>query len=78
MSNDDPVNHPKHYGGEDNVYEVIKVLEAWFTRDEMVGFLKGNAIKYKARAGKKGNANEDYAKAEWYMRYLIAYLARTP
>ena len=23
------VNHPQHYGGEDNPYEAIKVIEAW-------------------------------------------------
>lgn len=23
------VDHPKHYGGEDNLYEAIKVIEAW-------------------------------------------------
>lgn len=25
----DAVNHPAHYGGEDNPYEAIKVIEAW-------------------------------------------------
>ncbi len=25
----DMVNHPAHYGGENNPYEVIKVIEAW-------------------------------------------------
>ena len=23
------IDHPKHYGGEDNTYEAIKVIEAW-------------------------------------------------
>lgn len=23
------VNHPSHYGGADNTYEAIKVIEAW-------------------------------------------------
>jgi len=23
------VYHPNHYGGKDNVYEAIKVIEAW-------------------------------------------------
>ena len=23
------VDHPKHYGGEDNPYEAIKVIESW-------------------------------------------------
>jgi len=23
------INHPDHYGGKDNPYEAIKVIEAW-------------------------------------------------
>lgn len=46
MSNS--VNHPPHYGGADNPYEAIKVIEAWG-----LGFCVGNAVKYIARAGKK-------------------------
>lgn len=64
------VDHPAHYGGADNPYEVIKVLEAWLTPEELKGFLKGNVIKYLARAGKKGSAKEDEAKAAWYAKYL--------
>jgi hypothetical protein len=29
MMNNEMVNHPNHYGGEENPYEVIKVCEAW-------------------------------------------------
>ena len=39
------VNHPNHYGG-DTEYECIKVLKAWNTPEEFVGFSKDNAIKY--------------------------------
>jgi hypothetical protein len=69
------VNHPSHYGGEDNPYEVIKVLEAWLTQDEFRGFLKGNIHKYLARAGKKSkaSAHQDAAKAAWYSKYLDEY-----
>lgn len=65
------VDHPDHYGGEDNPYEVIKVLEAWMTPEELRGFCKGSAIKYLARAGKKAGqpAERDYAKAAWYSDY---------
>ena len=48
------VNHPAHYGGADNTYEAIKVIEAW-----QLGFCLGNAVKYISRAGKKGDALED-------------------
>lgn len=56
------VNHPQHYGGADNVYEAIKVIEAW-----SLGFCLGNAVKYISRAGKKGDALEDLKKARWYL-----------
>jgi hypothetical protein len=69
------VNHPSHYGG-DTTYEVIKVLENWLTPDEYIGFLKGNVIKYNARARKK-NGREDYAKAAWYQNELSRYLEKS-
>ena len=56
------VNHPAHYGGADNPYEAIKVIEAW-----SLGFCLGNAVKYISRAGKKGDALEDLKKARWYL-----------
>lgn len=65
------VNHPAHYGG-DKPYEVIKVLRAWLAPDEYRGFLKGNVIKYDARARHKGGA-EDHAKAKWYQDELVAF-----
>lgn len=74
MSN---VDHPQHYGGADNPYEVIKVLEAWLTREEFVGGLKFNIHKYYARAALKAGA-EDYAKGAWYASYLEGFLKRFP
>lgn len=63
------VNHPSHYGGEDNIYEAIKVIEAW-----NLGFCLGNAIKYISRAGKKDNNSylQDLKKAKWYLEREIA------
>lgn len=64
----DAVHHPPHYGGADNPYEAIKVIEAWG-----LGFCLGNTIKYISRAGKKGeDALQDLKKAEWYLRREIA------
>ena len=62
------VNHPQHYGGEDNPYEVIKVIEA-----TDMDFHLGNAYKYIARAGKKGTDKEvqDLKKAIWYIERKI-------
>jgi len=62
------VDHPDHYGGKENVYEAIKVIEAWD-----LGFHLGNVVKYISRAGKKTkNTTEDLKKAKWYLeRYLL-------
>lgn len=67
----DSVNHPAHYGGEDNPYEAIKVIEAWG-----LGFCLGNTVKYIARAGRKGSALEDLQKAAWYLNREIERLKR--
>jgi hypothetical protein len=57
------VNHPAHYGGEDNLYEAIKVIEAWG-----LDFCLGNTVKYISRAGKKADpALQDLKKARWYL-----------
>lgn len=69
----DMVDHPPHYGGRDDHYEVIKVLEAWMTPEEVAGFCLGNTIKYVGRAGKKGDRMEDLKKARWYLDRYISY-----
>lgn len=62
MANDnEAVNHPAHYGGEDNPYEAIKVIEAW-----KLNFNLGNTVKYIGRPT-KGNYLEDLKKARWYL-----------
>lgn len=65
----DTVNHPSHYGGKDNPYEAIKVIEAW-----MLGFCLGNCLKYIRRAGLKGSKLEDLEKARWYLNREIQRL----
>lgn len=69
MANREAVHHPAHYGGADNPYEAIKVIDAW-----RLGFALGNAVKYIARAGKKDPAKtiEDLEKARFYLDYEIA------
>lgn len=56
------VNHPSHYGGKNNPYEAIKVIEAW-----ELGFNLGNTVKYISRAGKKDNIIQDLEKARFYL-----------
>jgi hypothetical protein len=57
------VNHPQHYGGKNNPYEAIKVIEAW-----NLGFCLGNTIKYISRAGKKDDTIQELEKALWYLK----------
>lgn len=67
------VNHPAHYGGKDNPYEAIKVIEAWD-----LDFCLGNTVKYISRFGKKQNLSntlvEDLEKARWYLDRKIQSL----
>ena len=62
------INHPSHYGGEDNTYEAIKIIEHY-----NLGFHLGNVIKYCLRAGKKDTTKtlEDLRKAKWYLQREI-------
>ena len=60
-------DHPSHYGGKDNNYEVINVIEAW-----SLDFSAGNVVKYLYRAGKKTeDPLKDLQKAKWYLNRLI-------
>lgn len=63
------VNHPAHYGGAENPYEAIKVIEAW-----KLGFCLGNTVKYISRAGKKDDILQDLKKARWYLDREITTL----
>lgn len=67
-NNKEMVNHPNHYGGKDNNYEAIKVIDAWD-----LGFSLGNTVKYISRAGKKdpNMELEDLKKALWYLQHHI-------
>lgn len=65
---EETINHPAHYGGANNPYEAIKVIEAW-----CLGFCLGNTVKYISRAGRKPNVSavEDLKKAQWYLQREI-------
>lgn len=60
----DMVNHPDHYGGKDNPYEVVKVLFAWGL---WTNAYLWNTVKYIARHARKHNPLEDLRKARWYL-----------
>lgn len=67
----DMVNHPKHYGGADDMYEAIKVIDAW-----KLNFNLGSAVKYICRAGRKDSSKhiEDLEKAAFYLKHEIELL----
>lgn len=65
----DPINHPAHYTF--SAIEVIDAIEAW-----ELGFHLGNAIKYIARAGRKGSKLNDLKKARWYLDREIGRLEK--
>lgn len=64
------INHPQRYGG-DTQYECVKVLKAWMSEEEYRGWLKGSAIKYLCRLGKKDDAVQELNKSAWYVNKLI-------
>lgn len=72
-----PVDNPRaddvqvdgtHY--KDMPMQPWAVMEAVLTRDEFIGFLKGNIIKYSMRAGQKAGATKDGEKACHYKQKL--------
>ena len=65
----DDINHPDHYtaGG----IETIDIIKAKMSKDEFLGFLKGNVIKYVTRAGRKLEEINDLKKAQFYLNLLI-------
>jgi len=62
------VEHPEHYGGKDNPFEAIKVIEAWD-----LNFNLGNVVKYICRSDKKNHQTtlQDLKKAAWYLEREI-------
>ena len=74
----DMVNNPSHYGGKDNVYEVIKVIRAWGIQNPYLGFNLLTALKYLGRAGLKNSLIEDLEKAVWYIQDEIKWLKENP
>lgn len=63
------LDEPDYYAGNG-----LSPLEAFkkglLSREETIGFIKGNVIKYTVRAGKKDNASEDIVKAIDYLTHL--------
>ena len=70
----DLVNNPKHYQLFADGTEAIEIIQATLSREEFMGYLKGNALKYRLRAGEKGDLQQDIDKANWYKNKLSEFL----
>ena len=70
------VNHPAHYN--QGKRECIAEMELLFGPEDVAGFCRCSAYKYRTRAGlKRGNSREqDLAKVDWYMDYLDDMIKR--
>ena len=68
----DMVNSPPHY--TDGGIETIDFIRAKLTREEYVGYLRGNILKYSSRLGKKDGMEQDAGKLAWYSQELTNYL----
>ena len=67
---EDNVNHPSHYTY--GYVECIDAIRASMTRDEFLGYLKGNIMKYLWRYRLKGREAEDLRNAQWYLDKLTS------
>ena len=52
----------------------IELMQYILTHEELLGFLKGNIIKYTLRANHKGTPEKDKAKALQYKKWLDVVL----
>ncbi len=70
------VDNPPHYNN--GSIECIEAIEAMLSRDEYIGYLRGNALKYMWRFRYKKKPFEDLRKARWYEERLIKFLLDNP
>lgn len=64
-------NYDQHYQGK---VEPIELMQAQMTQAELIGFLKGNIIKYATRCGKKDDPAKEVAKIKRYADWLLDVL----
>lgn len=62
----------KHYVSD---HQPIETMQSNMTHDEMVGFLKGNIIKYACRCGKKDEPLKEAEKIKQYADWLCIVLS---
>lgn len=62
----------KHYV---TAHQPIEVMQANMTHDELIGFLKGNIIKYACRCGRKDAPLKEAEKIKQYAEWLCVVLS---
>ena len=67
----DLVNSPPHYKDTENGIECIDAMKAMLTKEEFVGFLRGNSFKYRWRFKYKDTPTQDLMKAKYYEDKLL-------
>lgn len=68
MINEQTIENQPHY--KKQCIEPIVLMKANFSKEEFVGFLQGNVLKYMLRYKDK-NGVEDLKKAKTYLTWLI-------
>lgn len=69
---EDNVTNPSHY----QIFkdkQAIEVIARSMSPEAFKGYCFGNVLKYRLRAGKKGNAEEDLRKAKYYEELYDKY-----
>lgn len=56
-------------------HQPIEVMQANMTHDELIGFLKGNIIKYACRCGRKDEPLKEAEKIKQYAEWLCVVLS---
>lgn len=68
----DQVNSPSHYTNGGTI-ECIDYIESFLSKEEYIGYLRGNVAKYTHRWRYKGQT-EDLEKAQWYLNRLTEFM----
>lgn len=71
IENKDKIN-PDHY--KVGNIESIAFMESRLSKEELIGAMKFNILKYIGRANLKGQHDDDIKKSQWYMDKLVELL----
>lgn len=81
VNRSNPPTHSTQIGGshyKDLPIQPWAAMKAWLTPTEYIGFLRGNIIKYQARAQYKDSFEENIAKAAHYTQELADFMKGLP